>query len=223
MSEPGNTPEPRAPAPGWYHDPHGILRWWDGAGWTEHVQVPETAPPEPVGAPQQPAGAPQADAAVLLAPGFQPTALPETPEPSGPNYLPWIVALGSLVALCVAAVLIVGGLGGDEGSETDAIPSADVEKVQSGLRTAQAAIEAYAVDHGGSYAGATPEALVAIEGTLSGLPITVTGEASGYTLSAPAGDATFTIARDGSGVVAFTCTPPGGGGCDQTGSWGLAT
>lgn len=35
------------PAPAWYDDPTvpGQQRWWDGAGWTEHVQ--QAAPPEP--------------------------------------------------------------------------------------------------------------------------------------------------------------------------------
>ena len=34
------------PPPGWYPDPAGgaATRWWDGQGWTEHVQQP--APPE---------------------------------------------------------------------------------------------------------------------------------------------------------------------------------
>lgn len=35
------------PAPAWYDDPTvpGQQRWWDGVGWTEHVQ--QAAPPEP--------------------------------------------------------------------------------------------------------------------------------------------------------------------------------
>lgn len=208
MSETDPPTPPGAPVPGWYHDANGTVRWWDGAGWTEHVQVP--------GIPSEQPGA------GALAPGFEPTMMPATAEPSGPRYLPWIVALGSVLALCVAAVLIIGSLGGDDGAPTDAIPSDDVVDVQAALRSAQTAIETYAVEHGGSYAGATPEELAAIDGSLSGVPLTVTGEAGGYTLSAPAGDVTFTITRDSSGVVAFTCTPAGGGGCDETGSWGLA-
>ncbi|MDN4477224.1 DUF2510 domain-containing protein [Demequina sp. SYSU T00039] len=33
-----------SPAPGWYPDGHGALRWWDGSAWTEHVQQPAVAP-----------------------------------------------------------------------------------------------------------------------------------------------------------------------------------
>jgi len=43
------------PPPGWYPDPAGGAgaRWWDGQGWTDHVQQP-TPPPAP--GPRQPAG-----------------------------------------------------------------------------------------------------------------------------------------------------------------------
>jgi uncharacterized protein YxjI len=35
------------PPPGWYPDPAGIggIRWWDGRGWTDHVQQPAPPPP----------------------------------------------------------------------------------------------------------------------------------------------------------------------------------
>jgi len=44
------------PPPGWYPDPAGGAgaRWWDGQGWTEHVQQPAPAQ-QPAAAPQQPA------------------------------------------------------------------------------------------------------------------------------------------------------------------------
>ncbi len=37
----GSTPA------GWYDDGHGALRWWDGAGWTEHTHTPVEPSPEP--------------------------------------------------------------------------------------------------------------------------------------------------------------------------------
>ncbi|MGY1718019.1 phospholipid scramblase-related protein [Blastococcus sp. SYSU DS0552] len=42
------------PPPGWYPDPAGGqgTRWWDGQGWSEHVQQATPSPP-----PQQPPGA----------------------------------------------------------------------------------------------------------------------------------------------------------------------
>lgn len=34
----GVAPPPMLPPPGWYPDPEGKMRWWDGARWTEHSQ-----------------------------------------------------------------------------------------------------------------------------------------------------------------------------------------
>ncbi|WP_369132611.1 phospholipid scramblase-related protein [Modestobacter sp. I12A-02662] len=48
------------PPPGWYPDPAGGpgTRWWDGRGWTEHVQQPPAPPqhPQPQQPPPHPAG-----------------------------------------------------------------------------------------------------------------------------------------------------------------------
>jgi uncharacterized protein YxjI len=47
------------PPPGWYADPAGSggTRWWDGQGWTQHVQAPPSPPPAPTVAVQPPPGA----------------------------------------------------------------------------------------------------------------------------------------------------------------------
>lgn len=40
MSDPNHpqAPAPQQPAPGWYPDGTGAVRWWDGAAWTAHAQ-----------------------------------------------------------------------------------------------------------------------------------------------------------------------------------------
>lgn len=40
------------PAPGWYPDPNGVMRWWDGNAWTATVNtLPQVLPPAPPGPP----------------------------------------------------------------------------------------------------------------------------------------------------------------------------
>ncbi|MEU5843203.1 DUF2510 domain-containing protein [Rhodococcus sp. NPDC047139] len=42
-----DTPDPGKPQPGFYPDPSGVMRWWDGNSWTEHVQGGAPPPPGP--------------------------------------------------------------------------------------------------------------------------------------------------------------------------------
>jgi hypothetical protein len=46
---------PMLAAPGWYPDGAGGMRWWDGAGWTEHQHTPpqQPAPPQPPSPPSE--------------------------------------------------------------------------------------------------------------------------------------------------------------------------
>lgn len=47
-------PPPSAPPPGWYQDPTGAMRWWDGQAWGQLAPVPTaTAASAPVPVTQQ--------------------------------------------------------------------------------------------------------------------------------------------------------------------------
>ncbi len=45
VPEPTDAPGLTGPAPGWYHDDNGVIRWWNGAIWD--VGAPPPAPPPP--------------------------------------------------------------------------------------------------------------------------------------------------------------------------------
>ncbi|MFC8731463.1 DUF2510 domain-containing protein [Luteimicrobium sp. NPDC057192] len=81
------------PAPGWYPDPYraGMLRWFDGHGWTEHV-APLPGGPQAVGDPYQ---------AAPVAPS---TAVPARKRL--PDHVRALIVLGAL-----AAVVLVGAVG----------------------------------------------------------------------------------------------------------------
>jgi type IV pilus assembly protein PilA len=103
------------------------------------------------------------------------------------------------------------------------------------VRSAQTAIEAYATDNSGSYEGATDDALKAAEETIliagegdESDPnlVAVTPEEGGaeytVTVDSPASGNTFSISREGGGVVSYTCGPEtvdGNAGCPADETW----
>jgi hypothetical protein len=134
-------------------------------------------------------------------------------------------ALGIVGGLILVATLVLGVFGGGDSSDTGVasmstaeIQAAD-EAAQAQARTAQAAIETYATDNAGQYAGATPDALQQIESTLTA-PLAVDAQAGAYTVTVGSEtDTTFSISRDSSGLTTFNCAPAGSGSCPDTGDW----
>ncbi len=119
-----------------------------------------------------------------------------------------MLILGILAAIAVPAFF----------SQRDKARDADSK---AAVRTAQTAIESYATDNGGSYDGATDDALITIEPTLEdGNLTTVTGNGEiGYTLTSTSDtESTFTITRT-DGTTELTCGPVSAGGCPPSGDW----
>jgi type IV pilus assembly protein PilA len=92
------------------------------------------------------------------------------------------------------------------------------------VRTAETAMETYATDHDGSYAGANPAALVAIESTLNdvGADLTVPAVAAdSYTVQVHSSTGNnFRIARNNTGITSLTCDTIDKAGCPHSGTWG---
>lgn len=90
------------PAPGWYVDRDGVVRWWDGQGWTERVRPAEEAGEEA----GEGAGAETAQQA-----GDQ--AAQQSVGGRAALALRTLVAVVVFVAVAGLTVLAVGLLGGD--------------------------------------------------------------------------------------------------------------
>ncbi|HEY8467635.1 MAG TPA: type II secretion system protein [Solirubrobacterales bacterium] len=92
---------------------------------------------------------------------------------------------------------------------------------KSAARTAQTAIETYATDNGGSYDGATVNALVNIEQTLTDRVINVSATDDSYTVTAESETGnTFSITRNSDGTTLLECETAGEAGCPSSGTWG---
>jgi len=96
-------------------------------------------------------------------------------------------------------------------------------EAKAGARTAQTAMETYATDSGGSYAGAAADGgdLKGIEEILIDFTVTVASTDDTYTLRVDSDTGNyFTISRAASGIVALDCQARGEGGCPADGNWG---
>jgi type IV pilus assembly protein PilA len=93
---------------------------------------------------------------------------------------------------------------------------------KAGVRTAQTAMETYATDNQGSYAGAADTDLEAIEETLNDVTLSApTSTADTYTVEVVSQTGNeFQINRAANGQTTYTCTTGGQDGCPTGGNWG---
>lgn len=122
-----------------------------------------------------------------------------------------MLILGILAAIAIPAFFSQR----DKGYDSDA---------KSNARTAQTALESYAVDNGGKYTGADMTKLAAIEGTITNLSDTVAlsptpGDSTYTIVSTSKSGTTFSIDRASTGAVTFPCSVANKGGCGAS-NWG---
>lgn len=126
------------------------------------------------------------------------------------------------VAVVVIAVVLLTSGGGEEETPAEARATRAREDTLAMVEahTAQIAIETYATERDGSYAGATSDDLRALEPRLPTSIEVVKAAPTSYALSVAAenGDG-FAIERTGGGEVFLTCDHPGEGRCPVGGEW----
>ncbi|MEZ5078761.1 MAG: type II secretion system protein [Solirubrobacterales bacterium] len=100
-------------------------------------------------------------------------------------------------------------------------------KAKEYAHSAQVAIETYSTDHNGSYEGAEPSDLQAIEPTLNSAEITVvSATGTGYKLMSKSSNSNEFFVTNTAGTLTFTCKTAGKGGCPAAvapaieGNWG---
>ena len=132
--------------------------------------------------------------------------------------------------MVLSSFALVGGCGDDD-SSTGTDPGGDQAlnaeaqapnaEAQATAHKAQMAIETYADDNNGSYAGASATELSKVDPGLSSDDLEVVSTDSSYTITvASTSGTTFSIDGEQGGATERTCDPPGGSGCSESGDWG---
>jgi type IV pilus assembly protein PilA len=112
---------------------------------------------------------------------------------------------------------------------------ANDSKAKENAHTAQVAVETYATENGGSYAGVTLTKLHEIEPTISATAgeekttgteakeakegLIVTGSGTGYEIKSIASSGNVFKIKNTSGALEFKCTTEKTGGCPSGGDW----
>jgi hypothetical protein len=124
---------------------------------------------------------------------------------------------------CAFLLAPVGCGGGDDGavSTSSAEVQAQDTEAESTVRLAQTAMEVYATDHNGRYAGADARTLEAIEPALSAASVGVNANRDTYGIAVESeSGTTFSLTRTAKGAVRYGCSSPGVGDCPDDGKWG---